>query len=115
MPGVIGLSPANGIGPADMDLLWERICDDVELLCYLMHLRIASLPQPVQRLPLTSRQREVLSWFAQGKTTQDIATIMSLSKATVEKHLRLAREALSAETTTHTVRKATSLNLLTEV
>ncbi len=43
---------------------------------------------------LTRRQREVLSWLAYGKTLQDVSAIMGLSVATVEKHLRLAMEAL---------------------
>ncbi|HBQ37029.1 MAG TPA: LuxR family transcriptional regulator, partial [Rhodobacteraceae bacterium] len=36
----------------------------------------------------------------------DIATIMDLTSATVEKHLRLAREALDVETTAQAVLKA---------
>ena len=40
-----------------------------------------------------------------GKTTT-IAMIMGLTAATVEKHLRLAREALDAETTAQAVVKA---------
>ena len=79
-----------------------------------MHVRIASLPQTGQRRPLTSRQREALQWSAQGKTMQDIATIMNLSVGTIEKHLRMARDSLDAQTTAHAVQKATSLNLLTD-
>lgn len=37
------------------------------------------------------------------KTAQDIASLMGLSAATVEKHLRLAREALDVETTAQAV------------
>ena len=48
----------------------------------------------------------------QGKTMQDIATIMGLSVGTIEKHLRMARDALDAKTTAHAVQKAMSLNLL---
>lgn len=112
MRGVIGLSPGGGMTPPEVDALWEKVGKEVEMLCRLMHLRIASLPQTSQRRPLTSRQREALSWCARGKTMQDVATIMDLSVATVEKHLRLAREALDAQTTAHAVQKATSLNLL---
>ena len=52
---------------------------------------------------LTKRQHEVLQWVSDGKTTQDIAIIMDVSKATVEKHLRLAREVLGVETTAQAV------------
>ena len=59
---------------------------------------------------LTNRQREVLEWVGDGKTTQDIATIMDLTPATVEKHLRLARESLDVETTAQAVLKASFQN-----
>jgi LuxR family transcriptional regulator len=41
---------------------------------------------------------------------QDIATIMGLTPATVEKHLRLAREALNVDTTAQAVLKAALQN-----
>lgn len=112
MHGVIGISP-GGLDQPETDDLWAEVGRQVETLSNLLHLRIASLPMPGQRRPLTSRQREALHWFAQGKTMQDIADIMELSAATVEKHLRMARESLDAVTTAHAVQKATSMNLLT--
>ncbi len=112
MHGVIGLSPAEPLSQAETDALWARVGADIEMLSNLLQLRIASLPMPGTRRPLTTRQREALHWFAQGKTMLEIAQIMDLSSATVEKHLRMAREALDAKTTAHAVQKATSLNLL---
>lgn len=38
-------------------------------------------------LPVTKRESEVLFWIAQGKTNREIATILSLSHRTVNKHL----------------------------
>ncbi len=112
MHGVIGISPADGLDQDGCDALWAKVGKQIERLSNLLHLRIASLPMPGQRRPLTSRQREALHWFAHGKTMQDIADIMELSPATIEKHLRMAREALDATTTAHAVQKATSMNLL---
>jgi LuxR family transcriptional regulator len=112
MHGVIGISPVGSIDQAATDELWTKVGKQVETLSNLLHLRIASLPFVIQRRPLTSRQKEALHWFAQGKTMQDIATIMGLSSATIEKHLRMARDSLDAQTTAHAVQKATSLNLL---
>ena len=113
MNGVIGISPAAGLNQNDADEIWTRDGKDIETLCNLMHLRISSLPQTGQRRPLTSRQRESLEWYSQGKTAQEIATIMNVSVGTVEKHLKMARDSLDALTTAHAVKKATSLNLLT--
>lgn len=112
MYGVIGLGPVEPLEQWETDALWARVGADIELLSNLLQLRIASLPMALQRRPMTSRQREALHWFAQGKTMQDIADIMDLSAATIEKHLRMAREALDATTTAHAVQKATKLNLL---
>ena len=112
MRGLVGLSHGRGILQPEADVLWAEIEKDVMTLLQLTHLRIGSLPQHLQRRPLTSRQREALTWSAQGKTMQDIATIMGLSVGTIEKHLRMARDALDAKTTAHAVQKAMSLNLL---
>ncbi|MBD3764580.1 MAG: hypothetical protein IE927_07545 [Rhodobacterales bacterium] len=76
----------------------------------MAHLKMTSLPLPTARRALTDRQREALEWVADGKTTQDIALLMGVSTAMVEKHLRLAREALDVETTAHAVAKAAMLN-----
>lgn len=112
MHGVIGVSPVEPLDQDATDLLWAEVGKDVEMLSNLLQLRIATLPMSGTRRPLTSRQREALHWFAHGKTMQDIADIMDLSAATVEKHLRMARESLDATTTAHAVQKATTLNLL---
>lgn len=113
MRGVVGLSHGGGMLQPEADVRWAEQGKDVEMLLQLTHLRIASLPQNLQRRPLTSRQREALTWSSQGKTMQDVATIMGLSVATIEKHLRMARDALDAQTTAHAVQKAVTLNLLT--
>ena len=74
------------------------------------HLKIMNLPYTAARKMLTKRQRETLEWVGEGKTTQDIGVIMGLTPATVEKHLRLAREALDVETTAQAVVKASFQN-----
>jgi len=75
----------------------------------VMHLKLLTLPYSGAR-QLTKRQREVLQWVGDGKTTQDIAVLLELTPATVEKHLRLAREALDVETTAQAVLKAAFYN-----
>jgi LuxR family transcriptional regulator len=74
------------------------------------HLKLINLPHAGARRKLTPRQREALEWVGDGKTTQDIATIMGLTPATIEKHLRLAREALDVDTTAQAVLKASFQN-----
>jgi len=80
------------------------VINRVSDLC-LMH-----LPASGQRRLLTARQAEVLELVADGKTMQDIALLLDRNVATVEKHLRGARDALGVETTAQAVRKASILN-----
>jgi LuxR family transcriptional regulator len=108
--GAMGLTARAGLTQDEVDAIWAAKGDEILALCTMMHLRITHMPFRVARRPLTQRQREALEWVAEGKTTQDIATIMGISAAAVEKHLRLAREALDVETTAHAVAKATLMN-----
>lgn len=52
---------------------------------------------------LTVREREVLGWVAEGKTTWEIARILSLSERTVLFHLRNCAAKLDAVNRTQTV------------
>ncbi|GAB4390161.1 helix-turn-helix transcriptional regulator [Albidovulum sp.] len=108
--GAIGLCARPGLSQDDVDAIWEEHGREILLINNYTHLRITSLPFESSRRALTPRQREALEWVGQGKTMQDIATIMGLTPATVEKHLRLAREALEVETTAQAVLKASIQN-----
>jgi len=54
-------------------------------------------------IALTAREREVLTWAAQGKSAQDIAEILGISKRTVEEHTHSACRKLNAANRTHAV------------
>ena len=108
--GVIGLVAKPGVSQDEVDALWEHKGREIVQMNNVAHLKLTGLPYSTLRRPLTARQREVLEWVGDGKTTQDIATIMGLTSATIEKHLRLARDALEAETTAQAVLKASSQN-----
>ena len=114
VPGVIGGIALHAPAGTEADAVraaWARHGRAVAALARAAHLRLATLPHPVRR-PLSSRQREVLDWASRGKSMQDTGTILGLSEQTVEKHLRLAREALNAANTAEAVRKALRHNLL---
>jgi LuxR family transcriptional regulator len=104
--GAIGLAARPGMTQAEVDHIWALHGREILQMNNVAHLKITSLPYSGYKRVLTARQREALEWVGDGKTTQDIATIMGLTAATVEKHLRLAREALDAETTAQAVVKA---------
>lgn len=107
--GAIALAARIGLDQAAVDEIWARDGSEIELLNNVAHLRMTNLPHHGRR-QLTQRQREALEWVGDGKTTQDIATILGLTTATVEKHLRLAREALNVDTTAQAVFKASIQN-----
>lgn len=108
--GAIALTARKGLSQAEVDAIWAEHGDDITVLNNITHLRILSLTYATPSRSLTSRQREVLAWVGDGKTVQDIACLLELTPATIEKHLRLAREALSVETTAQAVLKAAFQN-----
>lgn len=110
MKAAIALTARAGMTQAEVDELWRREGTTIEALNGIAHRCILSLPYCSPSRILTERQREVLGWVGDGKTVQDIAMIMGLKPATVEKHLRLARDALSVETTAQAVLKAAFQN-----
>lgn len=110
--GALGLIADVGLSSGDVDRIWSERGAEIQSVAHMMHLRIVQLPAPNRRRRLTARQCEVLEWVADGKTSADVATLMGISLAMVEKHLRLAREALDVETTAQAVAKAALLNMI---
>lgn len=110
--GALGLIADIGITEAEVETIFQRSGLELQTVAQMMHLKLVQMPHSTQRRALTARQKEALEWVADGKTTQDVAILMSVSAAMIEKHLRLAREALDVDTTTQAVAKATLLNLI---
>lgn len=106
----IGLAGHKDMSHDQADAIWAAYGDEIRIINHVAHLCILQLPASGQRRLLTPRQGEVLELVADGKTMQDIALILNRNVATVEKHLRGARDALGVETTAQAVRKASILN-----
>ena len=107
--GAIALTAKPGMTQDAVEQVWAKHGEEIIVMNNVMHLKLLTLPYSGER-QLTKRQREVLQWVGDGKTTQDIAVLLELTPATVEKHLRLAREALDVETTAQAVLKAAFYN-----
>lgn len=107
--GAISLAAHVSMTQADVDEMWSRQGREIALINNVVHLKIQSLPYTNPERGLTSRQREVLEWVGDGKTIQDIATLIERTPATVEKHLRLARDAMNVDTTAQALLKASFL------
>ena len=107
--GAIALTAKPGVTQDAVEQTWAEHGEAIIVMNNVMHLKLLTLPYSGER-HLTKRQREVLQWVGDGKTTQDIALLLGLTSATVEKHLRLARESLDVETTAQAVLKAAFYN-----
>ena len=70
---------------------------------------VALVPDAAPRL--TTREAEVLSWVARGKTNRDIAEILGMSPRTVNKHLEHVFEKLGVETRTAAAAAARRLRI----
>lgn len=110
--GALGLIADAGLGHPEVEEIWAEHREPMLAVAHMMHLRIIELPHLSPNRALTARQVEALEWVADGKTTADIAMLMGVSGAMVEKHLRLAREALNVETTAQAVAKGALLNMI---
>lgn len=54
---------------------------------------------------LTRRQREIMEWIAEGKTSAEVAIILNISPRTVEKHLEAVFQRLGVENRIAAVRR----------
>ncbi len=104
--GAIVLNPFAGATHEEVDDLWARSSRQITALSLVMHMRMATIHRHGATSRLTTRQREVLEWSSAGKTVSEIATILGLTPATIEKHLRLARDTLGAGSTAQAILKA---------
>lgn len=59
-----------------------------------------------ERPRLSRREREILSWTAEGKSTWEVGEILGISHQTVATHLKNAKLKLDGTTVTHTVVQA---------
>lgn len=62
--------------------------------------------------PLSDREREALAWAARGKTFEEVAEIMRISRRTVEFHLDNARNKLGVGSRIEAAVKAAVLRLI---
>jgi DNA-binding CsgD family transcriptional regulator len=57
-------------------------------------------PELLERLGLTRRESEVLLWISRGKTSREVAAILSITPKTVDKHVEHIQHKLCAENRT---------------
>ena len=87
---------------------------DFEVLAARIVARLARVARSTASNQVQLREREVetLTWAARGKTFEEIGTILSLSRRTVEFHLENARRKLGVATRTQALVKAATEHLI---
>lgn len=88
---------------------------DFEVLDTIIAARLARTPREADRggdAGLSPREIEVLTWVAQGKTSEEIAVILGLTKRTVDFHTDNARTKLGVATRIQAVVKAITRKLI---
>lgn len=117
--------PLNGIWALfiltsnDNDETWksrhyELLRDSVNV-AYYVHQRAYGLHVQAEEIDLNTisrREKEALSWCAEGKSIEDIGLLMSISPETVKGYLDSARYKLGALNRTHAVVKAIRAGLI---
>ena len=90
--------------PIDFDMLAAIIAARLTRIARASHWR--------GNIGLTGREAEVLTWSARGKTSDEIARIVGLSKRTVDFHIDNARAKLGVATRIQAVVQAVTGNLI---
>jgi len=88
---------------------------DFEILASIIDARLGKSPRNAvfsRHVALNEREIECLTWSARGKTSPEIAQIVSISKRTVNFHIENACRKLNVATRTEAVVKATSGRLI---
>lgn len=81
-------------------------------LCYKRMLTKDSAPQFISGELLTPKESEILTWAANGKTDEDIGVILSISRHTVDTHMRHIFQKLDATNRIQAVVKAIMMGLI---
>jgi DNA-binding response OmpR family regulator len=88
---------------------------DFDILCSIIEARLTRVARHAiwpDRVGLSERETEVLTWAARGKTSAEIARIIDITKRTVDFHIDSARTKLNAVTRMHAAVKAASARLI---
>ncbi len=88
---------------------------DFDMLAAIISGRLAGIARTglwPKTVALNTREVEVLTWVARGKTSTEIAQIIGLTKRTVDFHIDNAREKLGAATRTEAAIKAATGRLI---
>ena len=108
---IAGIGAASSAGGVELD---KNGLSFVNLLAHQFYTAFLSLEKKPETgvVLLTDRERDVLQWFAKGKTRWEVAEILNLSENTVAFHSRNIFQKLDANNITLAVLKALHSGLI---
>jgi DNA-binding CsgD family transcriptional regulator len=109
---IAGIGAASSRGGLELDRNTLSLAQLLSLQFYTAFIEIERKPEEIPPVRLSDREREILKWSGNGKTTPEIADIMGVSKYAVRFHVRTAKQKLDASTTTLAVLKAFHMGLI---
>lgn len=105
-------SVTKDCGTPEWKALCKAIIRDMQFVAFYFHdaiMRQHGMSKLLSKKTLSRREREVLQWYAHGKTQSDIAVLTGLSVSTVSAYLLSSRTKLNALTTAHAAARAIRL------
>lgn len=111
--GMLTLSRANEpLCEAELQDKWHQMVWLTQVVHQCMSRLVVSRTLPTASAKLSSREKEVLRWTAEGKTSGEISTIMNIAERTVNFHIANAIEKLNCANKTAASVRAALLGLL---
>lgn len=113
--GFAALSIAGPLSRRELNSIWNEYHDELSLVAAYAHNQILihmSDEDPFEPIRLTRRERECLTWAAQGKTAWESSQILGISDQTIIFHLNNCMRKLRVFSKHHAVVKAIMLGLI---
>ena len=103
----VGLARAEGESGTDYEFLARA-----QFLAVFFNEKYRSFLEKAERPELTDKEKDILSWAAEGKTDAEIAAIIGLSNNTVRWYWKKIFHKLGTQGRVYSVTKAVSLKLI---
>lgn len=110
--GVRGIFSLTRDGPPPDDGELQHVEPLLSLVSKAIHDAMLRIERPARSEALTEREREVLRWTAVGKTSTEVAQILTVSENTIKFHIKNATHKLGVANKTAAVVKAVLMGLL---
>jgi DNA-binding CsgD family transcriptional regulator len=100
------------ICPADVILSQQRLRETGVLASYFASLLLHDAAKTGREMDLTDRELECLYWIAEGKTSDEIATIIGISKNTINNYITSVMRKTATKTRSEAIAYAVRHNLV---